>query len=171
MNRKRKPTVLTRSDSGKKFGGQPSPLNETDPPCLRQVIQYSYFLQNSHPDLKDYDIAKIITKDVIKIWKSVNPRLLLYEEYYVVKLVDRVCFKKAKDINRKRLSKLQEQNLEEKLDKLFDISACTCNLPIRPCDDKVVKCHKENCQTQHIICTCPPSKKVILFCQFLNDLH
>jgi hypothetical protein len=67
-----------------------------------------------------------------------------------------------KGINRKSLCKVQEQNLEEKLDKLFDISACICKLPSRPCDDNAVKCKKENCQTQHIICTCSPSKKVPL---------
>ena len=50
--------------------------------------------------------------------------------------------------------------MEEKLDKLLDISACTCELPDYPCDDKAVRCKKENCQIQHIICTCPPNKKV-----------
>src|SRR5881296_1009553 len=114
MDKKRKSVVLTRSDSAKKFCGQPSPLDKTESPTLRQVIQYSYFLLNSHPDLKDYDIAKIIARDVIDIWQAVNPRLPLYEEYYVTKLVDKMCFKKAKEINRKSLSKVKEQNLEER---------------------------------------------------------
>src|SRR5215469_184657 len=104
MNTNRKTTVITRSNSEKKFGGQPSALNETESPTLRQVIQYSYFLQNTNPKLKDYDISKIIAKDVMKIWNSVNPRLLLHDEYYVLKIVDRMCFKKAKEINRKYLS-------------------------------------------------------------------
>lgn len=84
------------------------------------------------------------------------------KEYYVIKLIDKVCFKKAMAINRKSLSAGQEQNLEEKLDRLFDISACTCKLPIHTCDDAAVKCSQENCQTRHIICTCPPTKKVPL---------
>lgn len=157
----RKRKVPTRSASAKHFGGQPSPLNETEPPTLRQIIQYSYFLKNSHPNLKEYDLAKILADDVIKIWKIVNPRLPLHDKYYVVKLVDRMCFKKAKEINRKSLSTVQMQNMEEKLDRLFDISSCTCKLPIRPCDDKSVRCYKENCKTVHITCTCPPVKKVI----------
>jgi len=159
MGRKRKAAV-TRNDSARKFCGQPSPLDRTEPPTTRQVIQYSYFLQNSQPDAKDYEIAKLIAREVIEIWQQVNPRLPLYEEYYVVKLVDKVCFEKAKEINRKSLSTAQEQNLEDKLDKLFDISACTCKLPIRPCDDTSVKCRKDDCRTLHIICTCPPKKKV-----------
>lgn len=170
MGRKRNSALVTRSDSAKKFGGNPSPLDKTEPPTLRQVIQYSYFLQNSHPHLKDYDISKIISKDLIEIWQAVNPRLPLYEKYYVIKLIDRFCFKKAKQLNRKSLSTIQEQNIEEKLDKLFDISACTCKLPLRPCDDYAVKCKIENCQSQHIICTCPPSKKVRDFFQLPTNV-
>ena len=52
-----KPKVSTPSDSTSKSGGQPSPLDKTERPTLRQVIQYSYFPKNSHPD---YDIAKVI---------------------------------------------------------------------------------------------------------------
>lgn len=167
MSANRKATVLTRCGGEKFFGGQPSPLNETEPPTHRQVIQYSYFLKNSYPDMKEYDISKRIAAHVIKIWNSVNPRLPLHDQYYVVKSVDRLCFKKAKQINRKCLSKMQMENMEEKLDKVFDISSCTCNLPIRPCNDKAVKCYEQNCNTQHIVCTCPALKKVIfLFCTF-----
>jgi hypothetical protein len=46
--------------------------------------------------LKDYDIAKMIATDVIEIWQAVNPQLPLYKEYYIVKLIDKVCFKKSK---------------------------------------------------------------------------
>jgi hypothetical protein len=161
MSANTKATMLTRRSSGKYFGGQPSPLDITEPPTNRQVIQYSYFIKNSCPDIKEYDISKMIADDVVKIWSSVNPSLPLHDTYNVVKSVDRLCFKKAKEINRKCLSKVQVQNMEKKLDKLFDISACTCNLPILPCDDRAVRCNKEKCLAQHIICTCPPSKKVI----------
>ncbi|KAK6178315.1 hypothetical protein SNE40_013114 [Patella caerulea] len=161
MGKKRKSTV-TRQESAKKFCGLPTPLDKTEPPTLRQVIQYSYFVKNSQPGIKNYDISKMIAKVLIEIWRSVNPRLPLYDEYYIVKKVDKSCFKKAKEINRKSLSSLHEQNLEEKLDRLFDISSCICKLPIRPCDDKTVKCSKVNCQVKHIVCTCPPKKKVPL---------
>lgn len=88
-NRKRRTAVLTRNDSCKNFG-------EIFTHCR-------YFLQNNHEDLKYFDIGKIIWNDVIKIWQSENPHLLLYEEYYVDKMADRVCFKKASKINRKGL--------------------------------------------------------------------
>lgn len=81
MTNKRKATMLTPYDSVKKFGYQPFSLNDTEPPTLRQVIQFSYFFKNSHPYLKDYDIAKIIANDVIKIQNSVNPLLPLHDKY------------------------------------------------------------------------------------------
>jgi hypothetical protein len=92
----------------------------------------------------------------------VNPRLPLYDDYYIVKKIDKACFQKTKKINRKTLSTVQQQNFQESLDKLFDISGCTCHLPIRPCNDKSVRCFNENCQIRHIVCSCPPSKKVPL---------
>lgn len=90
MSRKRKSSVMTGSDSAKKFCGKPSPLDKTEPPTLRQIIQYSYFFKNAHPGTKEYDIAKLIAKDVIEIWKAVNPRLPLHDEYYVVKLTNKM---------------------------------------------------------------------------------
>ena len=39
------------------------------------LVKYSYFLQNSQPDAKDYEIAKQIAKDFIEIWKAVIPTL------------------------------------------------------------------------------------------------
>ena len=55
---KRKATMVTRGVCAKRFCGQPSPLDKTEPPTLRQVIQYRNFLQNSYPDRKGYDIVK-----------------------------------------------------------------------------------------------------------------
>nr|XP_047128271.1 uncharacterized protein LOC124808992 [Hydra vulgaris] len=104
----------------------------------------------------------MIALNVIKIWQTVNPKLPLYEHYYVVKLINKLCFMKAQQINQKSLSKVKRNNLEKTLDTLFDISACKCNLPVRSCNDKFVKYVEENCQTQHIICTCPLDRKVPL---------
>ena len=47
MPRKKKETgVKTRGQGEAKFGGLPGPLDLTEPPTNRQVIQYMYFLQN-----------------------------------------------------------------------------------------------------------------------------
>ena len=70
-----------------------------------------------------------------------------------------LCFQKAKQISRKHLPADQTKFWKEKLERFFDISSCSCNLPILSCDNINVKCTKENCQTKHIICTCPLTKK------------
>ena len=96
---------------------------------------------------------------VIDIWKAVNPRLPLLKEISVVNKVKILCFQKAKQISRKHLPAGQTKFWKEKLDTFFDISSCSCNLPIFSWDNINVKCTKENCQTKHIICTCPLTKK------------
>ena len=122
-------------------------------------FRYSYFLMNTYPHLSCLGISKLIAKDVIDIWKAVNPRLPLLKEISVVNKVKILCFQKAKQISRKHLPAAQIRFWKEKLDTFFDISSCSCNLPIFSCDNINVKCTKENCQTKHIICTCPLTKK------------
>ena len=151
--------VSTRRKGAIKFSGLPSPLDETEPRICQQIIQYSYFLMNNYRHLSCLDISQLIAKDVIDIWKAVNPRLLLLKEISVVNKVKILCFQKAKQISMKHLPAAQTKFWKEKLDTFLDISSCSCNLPILNCDNINVKCNKENCQTKHIICTCPLTKK------------
>ena len=76
--------VSTRSKSVIKFLGLSSPLDKSEPPTCRQIIQYSYFLMNTYPYLSFFGISKLIAKDVIDIWKAVNPHLPLLKEISVV---------------------------------------------------------------------------------------
>ena len=151
--------VSTRSKGAIKFSGLPSPLDKPEPRTCQQIIQYSYFLMNNYPHLSCLGISELIAKDVIDIWKAVDPRLPLLKENSVVIKVKILCFQKAKQISRKHLPPAQTKFWKEKLDTFFDISSCWCNLPILSCDNINVKCTKENCQTKHIICTCPLTKK------------
>ena len=114
---------------------------------------------NTYPHRSCLGISKLIAKDVIDIWKAVNPCLLLLKEISVVNKVKILCFQKAKQISRKHLPAGQIKFWKEKLDTFFDISSCSCNLPILSCNNINVKCTKENCQTKHTICTCPLTKK------------
>ena len=114
---------------------------------------------NTYPHLSCLGISKLIAKDVIDIWKAVNPRLPLLKEISVVNKVKILWFQKAKQISRKHLPAAQTKIWKEKLNTFFDISLCSCNLPILSCDNINVKYTKENCQTKHIICTCPLIKK------------
>ena len=95
--------VSTRSKGAIIFSGLPSPLDKTEPRTCRKIIQYSYFLMNTYPDLSCLGISKLIEKDVIDICKAVNPRLPLLKEISVVNKVKILCFQKAKQISRKHL--------------------------------------------------------------------
>ena len=122
-------------------------------------FRYRYFFMNTYPHFSCLGISKLIAEDVIDIWKAVNPRLPLLKEISVVNKVRILCFQKAKQISRKHLPAAQIKFWKEKLDTFFDISSCSCNLPILSCDNINVKCTKEKSQTKHIICTCLPTKK------------
>ena len=79
-----------------KFSGLPSPLDKTEPPTLWQIIQYSYVLMNTYPHLYCLGFSKLIAKDVIDIWKAVNPRLPFLKEISVIYKVKILCFQKRK---------------------------------------------------------------------------
>ena len=79
--------VSTQSKGAIKFSSLPSPLDKTEPPTLRQIIQNSYFLMSTYPHLSCFGISKLIAKEVIDIWKAINPRLLLLKEISVVNKV------------------------------------------------------------------------------------
>ena len=98
---------------------------------------------NAYTHLSCLGISKLIAKDMIDIWKAVNPQLPLLKEIRVVNKVKILCFQKAKQINRKHLPAAQLKFWKEKLDTLLDISSCLCNLPILSCDNINVKCTKD----------------------------
>ena len=103
--------VSTRSKGAIKFSGLPSPLDKTEPRTCRKIIQYSYFLMNTYPQHSCLGISKLIAKDVIDIWKAVNPRLPLLKEISVVNKVKILCFQKAKQISRKHLPATQTMKI------------------------------------------------------------
>ena len=154
---KRKAT--TRTDFSKKICGKPSELDETEPPINSQIIQHGYFLSNSYPDKDENEICTMVHRDVVKVWTAVNPRLKLLEEKVAKQKIHRLLAN-AYDYNNKHLTVVQRKNLEAKLDKLFDLAACKCKLPIRPCNDRTVKCKESNCDAEHIVCECPLDIKV-----------
>ena len=92
---------LTRLSGAKKFCGQPKPLDGTEPPTLRQIIQYSYYVENSRPHMKHLDVSNLIAEELLVVWGKVNPRLPIYDESYIIKKVTREL-DKAATINRKK---------------------------------------------------------------------
>ncbi|XP_065645679.1 uncharacterized protein LOC136076138 [Hydra vulgaris] len=147
----------TRNCTKSKFGGSPNPLANTEPPTNRQIIQDFYFL-NTYPSYCFSVIVKLIAEKVIMIWKKVNTRLPLMSTYCVEKKVG-VLLNISRLINRRKCKVLTEKNTSKKLDRLFDISSCTCDLKVVLCNDKNIKCSQDNCPNTHILCTYSPDKK------------
>ena len=59
-------SCLTLLSGAKQFCGQPKPLDRTEPPTLRQIIQYSYYVENSLPHIKRFDVSNLIAEEVSK---------------------------------------------------------------------------------------------------------
>ena len=55
--------------------------------------------------------------------------------------------------------KKSKQSLEEKIDKLFDLSACSCSLEVVHCNNSRIKCKILSCIQNHIMCSCSPKSK------------
>ena len=131
-----KPKIKTRKHAATtQFGSGASDLRTTEPCTLREVIQYSYFKQNKNNGMTIHRLSEDIYEDIKAVWIKVNPALpLLSKKSVVKKLTDNLT--KVKSINqRKKIS--FKTFLEKKLDRLFDISACQCDLPDKvACSDR-----------------------------------
>ena len=157
---KQKVNRFTRKKSSEMFGGGLNILSFTEPSTHRQLIQYFYHLQiTSNGAIDDWSIAHPILNEIKQNWQSVNPRLPLINDKTVDKKVNNLIVL-VKQINQKRAKAVKQQNLETKIDKFFDVSACACSLGTVPCDDRGVKCKKLDCQEEHISCICTSTKKV-----------
>lgn len=150
---------MTRRKSDENYGGGPCELTMTEPSTYKQVIQYYYFLIISNPNSDFYGVVQKIVKDITAIWLNVNPKLPIINNKSICNKVKHLLTV-VKDINRKHVKARVKNNLDEKLDKLFDISACTCSLDILPCSDRRVHCTIEKCAEEHIVCVCSSDAKV-----------
>lgn len=65
-----------------------------------------------------------------------------------------------KNISRKHGKAQVKKNLDGKLDRVFDISACTCDFEIKSYSNRIVNCKIEYWEQLHIICICFTNAKV-----------
>ena len=155
MGPRKKPT--TRTQSSEKFGGSPAELPTTDLPTYSDVARYFYLLCTLE---KDFNTQLELVKEKIKeVWFSCNARLTLIEDKSLYTKLKRFLHK-VKQSNFDKTTLAVKENLSKLKDKLFDISACTCQLPIYACDSKFVRCTRDQCDLQHCICECPPERRI-----------
>ena len=146
----KKKAYLTRKQA-QKFGGAPRELERTEPCTYQEIIQHYYFLEIQDTSTSFNKLAKIVTNEVLSVSEKVNPNLPLIHIMTINKRV-RDVLGTAKNVNCKkgRGTKKKKEILQSKLNKLFDISACTCSLPNKlPCNDRLVKIYNDSC---HLVC-------------------
>ena len=147
MPRTNKPRLATRQKSKLQYGGGPCELAKPEPSTYRQLLQYYCYIKNSQPQSSIRDITSLISQELVQIWQSVNPHLPQKKSKSIEKKLYDLLIK-VKDINRKHAKAAAKQNVDLKLDKLFDISACLYTLEVLPCNDKRTNCDVEYCQEE-----------------------
>jgi hypothetical protein len=106
---------------------------------------------------------QIVMDKLRSIWQQCNSALPLLEKLSLRrKLV--LFLDKVKSFDGKRLKRAQKKHLLAVKDQLFDIAACSCQLPALPCKSKLVECNaaEGTCDKKHIFCECVPEKQVPL---------
>ena len=152
--------VRTRQKSGDL--GAPSALPEAGSlPTNKDVIAaVTHEIETSREQSKNdkQKVAIIEVKDsVVKKFHEVNPALPLIQEGSVVKKMTRL-FETSKKAKRKQLKPKELNLFSEKLNHLFDIIACTCE--IINCGGGQACRSKEDCTGFHVLCSCPPQMQI-----------
>ena len=160
---------VTRGSSSKLFAGTPSDFTSSDLPTWRQVIRYLYYIKKNSPGRKPSFYKKMICEKVSQIWMLANSEIPLISEsgcyIKVSRLVDDI-----ESIKKKRFTTSKLDSMTSKLDKLFDISSCSCQLDQVPCTHPRIQCKVLKCKQLHILCTCRAECNIPLIeRQFLKD--
>ena len=111
-------------------------------------------------DRRNYPVEKLardIGYDVIKLWKKANnlfqPPVIFADSSIERKIA--VSWRAAADIARGKKNETARKIFSEKLDFLFDIASCSCN---------IVFCAEVDCpgceEIVHCICKCPREKMI-----------
>lgn len=160
---------FTRSASLRFCGGTPIEKLPVDLCTYRSIIRFSYFVQSRLKLIDIVERAKYISTELMNQWEKVNSELPLISHDSVTKRVKRLL-DKVHLINQKKAPPSSVKALNDKLDSLFDISACDCELPVRECSDRQVNCKIKNCRSMHIVCQCNQENRVpIEERQYLKD--
>ena len=141
----------------KKFGGSPADLPTSDLPTYQDVARFIYKLKDTDCIKDKQDILKIVSQEFKKIWIKCNPRLiLLNEKSRYVKLLR--FYDNVIAWNSNKIKPLTRKLMTKNKNKLFDILACCCSLPVLDCSDRNIKC--PGCPNLHIYCSCDIQSKV-----------
>lgn len=159
---KRKRVVKkTRQYTQEKWAGTPTDLPVSTFPSYSDIARY-YYLICEDVNIKQADYVDNITKAVIDRWQTACPTLPLRTWKSIRNKV--TDLKKNVNLRNGNRKKKRQTGLEANKDLLFDIAACTCDLPILPCNDRLINCKDAKsdagCNKKHIHCSCKKEAKV-----------
>jgi hypothetical protein len=138
MPPKRKPT---RGKTSEKYGGIGSDLPTTALPTHGDVARCFDTVKDAK---KDSTTQMLIVKDKLEsVWQQCNSALPLMEKIALRTKLTRFL-DKVREFDRNRMKLSQKKLLLAVKEKLFDISACSCQLPVLPCKSKLVNCNAED---------------------------
>ena len=124
----------TRHKSDSKYGGAPSELPTAHLPSNGEIASYFYLL--SSRSAKTDDIICILVTDIQAKWANVNRDLPLKDDLKIRTKTRRLIENIKAYNSRKKMKKAQREDFESKKDLLFDIAACSCELPLLPCSSR-----------------------------------
>ena len=141
-----------------KFGGAPQNLSLSDLPTFGDLARCFWKAFETETHFKDQVIY--VENQLLNVWERCSRVMPLVPKKCIhtrlTRFLDNV---KTTSLPKKSSRKLLD-DLELVRQKLFDIAACTCQLPIAACDDARVKCSVDSCAEMHILCLCEDAKKV-----------
>jgi len=149
-----------RGDEATYFGGTPRAFLKSDLPTHGDVARGFYHYSQD----KDFATAlNVVKAELVDVWHRCSTELPLKNDYAIKVKIKRFILD-VKKLNSIAKNNAQNKPLQEKLDsvkdRLFDISACSCDLPIVGCNDPGVTCTSDPCDVTHILCLCARGFKV-----------
>ena len=144
-----------KTPKGAKYGGCPRELSDNDLPTYADVARCFYAVSEKVKFFNNQ--LNKVRERVVEAWKKCNPHLPCIQEGAVYMELKRFLLF-VKNFNRKQAYHSENRLCKYKKEKLFDISACSCELPIVTCAS--VHCAGVNCKKEHILCYCEAEHRV-----------
>ena len=145
-----------KTPKGAKYGGCPRELSDNDLPTYADVARCFYAVSEKVKFFNNQ--LNKVRERVVEAWKKCNPHLPRIQEGAVYMELKRFLLF-VKNFNKKQANHYNFKRCKYKQEKLFDISACSCDLPVVTCDT-VYCAGGVNCQKEHILCYCDDHSRV-----------
>lgn len=140
------------------FGGAAQHLPQSDLPTYSDIARCYWKASETEISVKGQ--VTFVKNELQQVWAKCSNALPLLSSRGIDMKLERFFDGVKKTPFPKKRSKKLLDDLDAVAQKLFDISACTCELPNASCRDPRVHCRSVNCQQIHLVCLCPDERRV-----------